>query len=66
MVNAGKIILGVIVTLAGIWMLIPSSICGSFVNYCPALWQELWFMLKGIVPVSLVVLGILLIWMETE
>ena len=62
--NAGKIILGIILLLAGLWLLVPSSICDSI--YCPGLWKELWYVLKGIVPIGIVILGILLIWMEAE
>jgi len=62
--NAGKIILGIIILLTGLWLLVPSSVCGSI--YCPGLWQEFWYVLKGIVPICLVALGILLIWMEAE
>ena len=64
MVNIGKAILGVIVVIVGLWMLVPTSICGSI--YCPGLWQELWFMLKGLVPIALIILGVILIWVESE
>ena len=62
--NAGKIVLGIIILLTGLWLLVPSSTCRPI--YCPGLWQELWYVLKGIVPIGLVILGILLIWMEAE
>ncbi len=62
--NAGKIVLGIIILLTGLWLLIPSSVCGTI--YCPGLWKELRYIIKGIIPISLVGLGILLIWMEAE
>jgi len=64
MVNIGKTFLGIVVVLAGIWMLVPTSVCGGI--YCPGLWKELWFILKGVVPITLVGLGIVLIWVESE
>ena len=63
--NIGKIIFGLIMLLAGIWLLVPVSFCNNLI-YCPGLWKELFYVLKGIVPVGLVILGVILIWIETE
>jgi len=62
--NLGKTFLGIIVLLAGLWLLVPSSVCGGI--YCPGLWQELFFILKGLVPISLVIFGIVIIWIQAE
>ena len=62
--NAGKIILGLIILIGGIWLITPTSVCGAI--YCPGLWKELWFIAKGIIPITMIGLGILLIWTEAE
>ena len=63
--NIGKIILGIVAFLGGLWLLIPSTICGNII-YCPGLWRDLLLVLKGIVPISMILLGIILIWIEAE
>lgn len=59
-----KLVGGVILFIIGIWLLIPSSWCTSF--WCPGLWKELWFIIKGVVPIAIVIIGALLIWIESE
>ena len=69
MAGAGKLILGIIFLIAGLWLVIPAAwleSLGICFNYCPGLWQELWFLIKAVVPIGLVVLGLLLIWIEAE
>lgn len=63
--NIGKIVFGIILLLSGLWLLIPSSLCANLV-YCPGMWKDLLILLKGIVPIGIVMLGIVLIWMEAE
>ena len=62
--NIGKIVLGLIIVFAGLWLLIPTSMCGGI--YCPGLWKDTWFIIKGIAPVALVALGIALVWTESD
>ncbi len=61
-----KIIVGIIIILAGLWLILPAS----WLSFLPgpkfALWQDLWTIIKGIVPLGLVLLGLLLIWIESE
>jgi len=63
--NIGKIILGIIVFLIGLWLLVPSAACGNLI-YCPGLWKDLLAVLRGVVPISLIILGIVLIWIQSE
>lgn len=63
--NIGKVVFGIILLLAGLWLLIPSSICANLI-YCPGMWKDLLIVLKGIVPISIILLGIALIWIEAE
>jgi len=61
--NIGKIIVGIVILLAGLWLIVPKSICSN-ITYCPGLWQELVFVLKGVLPITLVILGIFVLWVE--
>ncbi len=63
--NIGKIVLGLIVLIVGLWLLIPTAVCGNII-WCPGLWVDLWLVIKGTVPLALVLLGVMLIWMEAE
>ncbi len=58
--GVGKIILGVILVIIGIWAIIPISWSGL------GLWKELWLVIKGVVPIFLVFLGAILVWIEAE
>ncbi|MFQ6084252.1 MAG: hypothetical protein ACE5WD_12970 [Candidatus Aminicenantia bacterium] len=62
--GVGKIIIGIILFLVGLWLLIPSSWCGVY--YCPGLWSYLWYIVLGFVPIFLVFMGIILVWVESE
>lgn len=63
--GAGKILLGLIFLIIGIWLIIPTTWCPSTL-YCQGLWLELWVVIKGVVPIALIVLGFLLMWVESE
>jgi len=56
----GKIILGIILVIIGVWAIIPVSWSGL------GLWKELWEVIKGIVPIFLVFIGAILVWIEAE
>jgi uncharacterized membrane protein len=58
--GAGKVILGLILVLIGLWLILPSSWNGF------GLWQHLLIVLLGIVPIVLVLAGLLIIWVESE
>jgi len=62
----GKLILGIILVIIGLWLLIPTSWCGDYAQWCFGLWQELWFVIKGVVPILLVIFGAILVWIESE
>jgi len=56
----GKIILGLILVIIGIWSLIPLDWNGL------GLYVQLWEVIKGIVPAFLVFIGAILVWIEWE
>ena len=58
--GAGKILLGLILLIVGLWAIVPAAYQGL------GLWVELFEVIKGVVPITLVVLGILLMWVEAE
>ena len=58
--TAGKVILGLILVLIGLWLILPSGWNGF------GLWLDLVVVLLGIVPIMLVLVGLLIIWMEAE
>jgi len=58
-----KVILGLILVIIGLWLILPSSWTGC--EYC-GLWQELWLVIKGVVPVFLIFIGAILVWIESE
>lgn len=60
----GKIVVGIVLILIGLWLLLPAAVCGGL--WCPALWQELWLVIKGVVPLGLILLGAMLVWLEAE
>jgi membrane-bound ClpP family serine protease len=53
-----KIIGGIVLVLIGLWLLIP--------QYGLNLWTYLWNLILGFVPIFLVIIGILIIWIESE
>jgi len=61
-----KMIVGVIIILAGLWLILPASWLGFLPGPKFALWRDLWTIIKGTVPLGLVLLGLLLIWIESE
>ena len=58
--GTGKILFGLVLIFIGLWAILPVSCNGL------GLWNELWTVLKGIVPVVLVFIGIILVWIESE
>ena len=56
----GKIILGLILVIVGLWAIIPLSWSGL------GLYVQLWEVVKGIVPVFLIFIGAILVWIEWE
>lgn len=56
----GKIILGLILVIVGLWALMPYSWGGL------GLHVQLWEVIKGIVPVFLIFIGVILVWIEWE
>jgi hypothetical protein len=55
-----KVILGIILVVIGLWLLVPISWGGL------GLWQELWSIIKGAVPIGLIFIGAILVWIESE
>ena len=56
----GKIILGFILVIIGLWALIPIDWNGL------GLYVQLWEVIKGIVPAFLIFIGAILVWIEWE
>jgi hypothetical protein len=56
----GKIILGLILVIIGLWAIIPLDWNGL------GLYVQLWEVIKGIVPAFLVFIGAILVWIEWE
>lgn len=56
----GKIIIGLILVIVGIWAIIPLDWNGL------GLYVQLWEVIKGIVPAFLVFIGAILVWIEWE
>lgn len=70
--NAGvKLILGVILVLIGLWLLVPAGVIPQLktatVSGIDANWlNEFVVVLKGFIPPFLVLLGVLVVWIESE
>jgi hypothetical protein len=56
----GKIILGLILVIVGLWAVMPLSWNGM------GLYVQLWEVVKGVVPIFLVFIGAILVWIEWE
>ena len=56
----GKILVGIVLVIIGIWAIAPVSWGGL------GLWEELWTVLKGILPAFIVFIGAVLVWIESE
>jgi len=65
-----KLILGIILVLIGLWLLVPAT--PMFAAIKPASWSILnWWdefkiVLKGIIPPIVIILGVLIVWIESE
>jgi len=60
LMGIGKIIIGLILVIVGIWAIIPLDWNGL------GLYVQLWEVIKGIVPAFLVFIGAILVWIEWE
>jgi hypothetical protein len=56
----GKIIIGLVLVIIGLWALLPLSMGGA------GLWDAFLFVLEGVVPAILVFIGAILVWIEWE
>ena len=56
----GKVLVGIIFVIIGLWAVLPVSWNGL------GLWDELWTVVKGIVPIFLIFVGGILVWIEAE
>jgi hypothetical protein len=56
----GKIIMGLILVIIGLWSIMPLSWNGL------GLYVQLWEVVKGVVPAMLVFVGAILVWVEWE
>jgi hypothetical protein len=56
----GKILVGIILVLIGLWAIVPVSWSGL------GLWKELWTVVKGVLPAFIVFIGAVLVWIESE
>jgi hypothetical protein len=56
----GKIILGLILVIVGLWAIIPLDWSGL------GLYVQLWEVIKGVVPAFIVFIGAILVWIEWE
>ena len=55
-----KILIGIVFVIIGLWAILPVSWSGL------GLWDELWTLIKGVVPAVLVFVGAVLVWIEAE
>ena len=60
MMGIGKVLVGIILVIVGIWAIMPVMWNGL------GLWSELWTVIKGIVPIFLIFIGGILVWIEAE
>ena len=56
----GKILVGIILVIIGLWAIIPYRWGGL------GLWEELWTVVKGIIPAVIIFIGAILVWIESE
>ena len=64
-----KLIIGLILILFGLWLLVPAGAIGALkpagwgmVDW----WTEFKTVVKGIIPPIIVILGLLIVWIESE
>ena len=61
--------IGVILILAGLWLLVPSSYITAIKPASMAVfdwWNDFSIMIKGIIPPVIILFGILIVWIESE
>lgn len=66
-----KILIGLALLAAGIWMLIPQDLVNltdiTYIGgYAGVAWDAFLTVLLGTVPVLLILFGLLLVWIESE
>ena len=60
LMGIGKILIGIVLVVIGLWAIVPISWSGL------GLWEELYTVVKGILPAFLVFIGAVLVWIESE
>ena len=68
---AGKLVIGVILVLVGLWLLLPAGMISEVkpdegVTSSLDWWQPFKTVVMGTIPPMLVVLGALVVWIEAE
>ena len=58
--GVGKIIIGLILVIVGLWSLVPLSWGGL------GFYVQLWEVIKGVVPAFLIFIGAIMVWIEWE
>jgi hypothetical protein len=61
-----KIIVGLILVIVGAWLLFPLPLPPIAGIEWGAFWENFIFLLKAIIPPFLIVLGLVLMWIESE
>lgn len=62
-----KLLVGIILLALGIWLVIPSAWIPMIKPFPMFNWgSELVTVLKGVIPALLVLIGVLIIWIESE
>lgn len=59
--GTGKVILGLILVIIGVWMLLPIDVFQGL-----GLYVQFWEVIEGVVPILLVFFGAILVWIEWE
>ena len=67
-----KLLFGLVLVLLGLWLLVPAG--GAFTIIKPGTelvsmfdwWSEFKTMLKGVIPPIVIILGLLIVWIESE
>jgi len=60
LMGIGKVILGIILVIIGLWLLVPETWGGR------GWWPQLVTLIIGVVPIGLIFIGAILVWIESE
>ncbi|MCD6477972.1 MAG: hypothetical protein J7K87_03130 [Candidatus Aenigmarchaeota archaeon] len=69
---AAKAIIGIILIIIGLWLLVPSNPSYGLTAIKPKSlaifdwWSDFLIVLKGIIPPTIIILGALIVWIESE